>query len=80
MAIPSIDLEDFFIGNPKKKEAFVQQLGHAYETVGFVAVKNHGVPDELIADLYKYVQEFFSLPLEQKRKYHLFSIETMYII
>lgn len=69
MAIPSVDLSEFLSGDEKKKAAFVQQLGKAYEEVGFVAVKNHGVPDELIGDLYKYVQQFFSLPLEQKRTY-----------
>ena len=69
MAIPSVDLADFLSGDPKKKADFVQQLGSAYEEVGFVAVKNHGVPDELIGDLYKYVQQFFSLPLEQKKNY-----------
>ena len=71
MAIPSVDLAEFLSGDPVRKNAFVQQLGKAYEEVGFVAVKNHGVPDELIADLYKYVQEFFSLPLEQKRTYEI---------
>jgi isopenicillin N synthase-like dioxygenase len=71
MAIPSVDLSDFLSGDPVKKENFIQALGKAYEEVGFVAVKNHGVPDELIADLYKYVQQFFSLPLEQKRKYEI---------
>ncbi len=71
MASPSVDLAEFLSGDPKRKAAFVQDLGKAYEEVGFVAVKNHGVPDELIADLYKYVQEFFSLPLEQKKKYEI---------
>jgi isopenicillin N synthase-like dioxygenase len=71
MAIPSVDLADFLSGDPKKKSDFVQALGKAYEDVGFVAVKNHGVPDELIGDLYKYVQQFFSLPLEQKRNYEI---------
>ncbi len=69
MAIPTVDLAEFMSGDPKKKADFVQQLGKAYEEVGFVAVKNHGIPDELIGDLYKYVQQFFSLPLEQKRNY-----------
>jgi isopenicillin N synthase-like dioxygenase len=54
-----------------QKQTFVNELGKAYEEVGFVAVKNHGIPDELIADLYKYVQQFFSLPLEKKRKYEI---------
>jgi isopenicillin N synthase-like dioxygenase len=71
MAIPSVDLAEFLSGDPVRKAAFVQELGKAYEEVGFVAVKNHGVPDELIADLYKYVQEFFSLPSDQKRKYEI---------
>ena len=71
MSIPSVDLDDFISGNEEKKAAFVQALGKAYEEVGFVAVKNHGVPDELIEDLYKYVQQFFSLPLDQKRKYEI---------
>ncbi len=71
MAIPSVDLAEFLSGDPKCKAAFVQELGKAYEEVGFVAVKNHGVPDELIADLYKYVQEFFSLPSDQKKNYEI---------
>ena len=71
MAIPSVDLAEFLSGDPVRKAAFVQQLGKAYEEVGFVAVKNHGVPDELIADLYKYVQEFFSLPSIQKKSYEI---------
>jgi isopenicillin N synthase-like dioxygenase len=69
MAIPVVDLADFLSGNPEKKAAFVQALGKAYEDVGFVAVKNHGIPDNLIADLYKYVQQFFSLPIGEKKEY-----------
>ncbi len=71
MTIPVIDLAEFTNDNAVHKTAFVQQLGKAYEDVGFVAVKNHGISDELITDLYKHVQQFFSLPLEQKRKYEI---------
>jgi isopenicillin N synthase-like dioxygenase len=71
MAIPVVNLADFLSGDPQLKQAFVNQLGKAYEEVGFVAVKNHGIPDELIADLYKYVQQFFSLPGNEKRKYEI---------
>src|SRR5215204_2760005 len=71
MGIPVVDLADFLSGDPKRKHAFVQQLGKAYEDVGFVAVKNHGIPDDLIGDLYKYVQRFFSLPSDTKKKYEV---------
>ncbi len=66
MSIPVVDLADFLSGDPDRKSAFVEKLGKAYEEVGFVAVKNHGVPDALIAHLYEYVQQFFSLPLDKK--------------
>ena len=71
MAIPVVDLQDFLSNNPERKAAFVEQLGKAYEDIGFVAVKNHGVPDHLIAELYEYVQHFFSLPLEKKLHYEV---------
>lgn len=71
MSIPSVDLAEFLSGDPERKHRFSQELGKAYEEVGFVAVKNHGVPDSLIADLYTYVQEFFSLPLEKKKQYEI---------
>ena len=69
--IPVVDLADFLSGNTEKKQAFVNALGKAYETVGFVSVKNHGIPDQLIHDLYDQVQRFFSLPLQKKREYEI---------
>ena len=71
MTIPAVDLADFTSGNLELKEKFINELGKAYEEVGFVAVKNHGVPANLIADLYKYVQQFFSLPITKKREYEI---------
>ena len=71
MAIPVVDLSDFLSGDETLKKSFVQKLGSAYETVGFVSVKNHGLPDALIAEIYEYVQEFFALPVEEKKKYEI---------
>lgn len=71
MTIPVVDLSDFTGDDPKLKESFVQKLGKAYEEVGFVAVKNHGIPAGLIADLYQEVQQFFSLPSDKKRNYEI---------
>jgi isopenicillin N synthase-like dioxygenase len=71
MSIPVVDLSEFLSGDSSSKATFVQKLGQAYEDVGFVAVKNHGVADELIGRIYDYVQQFFSLPLAQKLKYEM---------
>jgi isopenicillin N synthase-like dioxygenase len=70
MAIPTVDLARFS-GTPKEKAAFVEALGKAYEDVGFVAVKNHGIPDSTIEALYSNTKEFFSMPQEAKRKYEI---------
>lgn len=71
ITIPVVDLADFTSGEAEKKENFVQNLGKAFEEVGFVAVKNHGIPDDLINKLYKNVQQFFSLPSEKKKSFEI---------
>ncbi|GIV43472.1 MAG: flavonol synthase [Bacteroidia bacterium] len=70
-SIPSLDLADFIYGNPEQKAKFVQDLGRAYSEIGFVAVKNHGLSDELVENLYRVVKEFFALPDEVKQKYEI---------
>ncbi len=69
--IPSVDLADFLSGDAKKKQNFVEKLGKAYEEIGFVAVKNHGLPDEKSDELYKQVQTFFELDESIKKKYEI---------
>ncbi len=71
MSIPVVDLSNFINGDAQQKQDFVNDLGRAYEQVGFVAVKNHGIADTLIADLYNYVQQFFSLPTATKNEYEI---------
>lgn len=69
MSIPAVDLADFLSGDKNKKDAFVKDLGNAFEQVGFVALKSHGISNEIINDLYSNVQAFFSLPSVQKKNY-----------
>ena len=71
MSIPIVDLSDFLSGDIKRKKKFIDEIGQAYEEVGFVAVKNHGISDDLIKDLYNNVQKFFSLPSEKKKHYEV---------
>ena len=69
--IPSVDLADFTEGNKETKAAFVKELGKAYEEIGFVAVKNHGLSDALCAELYAQVKGFFTLSKEVKEAYEI---------
>jgi isopenicillin N synthase-like dioxygenase len=69
--IPSVDLADFLSENPTRKQKFVDEIGKAYEEIGFVALKNHFLDNELEDNLYKEVKNFFDLPLEVKKKYEI---------
>ena len=69
--IPSLDLADFTSGDPQKKKKFVEDLGSAYNNIGFVAIRNHLLTNELSARLYDTIKKFFALPEEIKRKYEI---------
>ena len=71
MNIPSVDLSDFLSEDSKRKYKFVEELGKAYEEIGFVAVKNHFLYDQSTKDLYKGAKDFFGLPNEIKEKYEI---------
>ncbi len=67
--IPSVNLADFLSDNPAKKQQFVDQIGKAYEDIGFVALKGHFLDDSLVTELYAEIKNFFALPEEVKQKY-----------
>ena len=69
--IPSVDLADFLSDDPVKKQKFVNEIGKAYEEIGFVALKGHFLSDELVGNLYSEIKKFFALPVEAKRKYEI---------
>ena len=51
--IPSVDLADFLSDDLKRKQKFVDEIGAAYEDIGFVSLKNHFLSDDLVEELYK---------------------------
>ncbi|GAB3522733.1 isopenicillin N synthase family dioxygenase [Emticicia fontis] len=67
--IPSLDLADFTSGDPERKAKFVQDIGKAFNNIGFVAIKNHGLSEELRGKLYEAVQKFFYQADDLKKKY-----------
>ncbi|MDM1411728.1 isopenicillin N synthase family oxygenase [Myroides odoratimimus] len=69
--IPSVDLRDFLSDDPVRKQKFVNEIGQAYEEIGFVALKGHFLDDQLVDNLYKEVRNFFNLPLETKNSYEV---------
>jgi isopenicillin N synthase-like dioxygenase len=69
--IPAVDLEDFTANDLIAKQHFVETLGNAFQNIGFVAVKNHGLSSTLTESLYDAVKQFFALPEAIKLTYEV---------
>lgn len=70
-SIPSVNLKDFLSDDQKKKQQFINDLGKAYEEIGFVSLRGHFLNDALVDKLYMDVKRFFDMPVEAKRKYEI---------
>ncbi len=69
--VPSLDLVDFTGNNPDKKRKFVDDLGAAYNNIGFVAIRSHYLTDDLSGRLYQVIKNFFALPDSVKQQYEI---------
>jgi isopenicillin N synthase-like dioxygenase len=69
--IPSVNLADFLSDDKSRKQKFINEIGQAYETIGFVALKGHFLDDTLVSALYSEIKNFFDLPVEAKEKYEI---------
>ena len=69
--IPSVDLRDFLSDEPARKQKFVNEIGKAFEEIGFVALKGHFLDDALVGELYGEIKNFFALPIETKYSYEI---------
>ncbi|KAL2063601.1 hypothetical protein VTL71DRAFT_5406 [Oculimacula yallundae] len=64
--IPILDLSE--AKDPSTKPQFLEQLRHALLEVGFLYLKNVGIPEELTQRVIKEGVSFFDLPMEEKLK------------
>ena len=69
--VPSLDLADFTSGDAERRARFVRQLSEAYQNIGFIALRNHGLSDALTQKLYAATKAFFALPDEVKQQYEV---------
>lgn len=70
-AIPSVDLRNFLSDDPQKKEKFTEEIGKAFEEIGFVALSGHFLSEDLVENLYGEIKNFFDLPQETKDTYEI---------
>lgn len=67
MSFDSIPLLDLSLAkDPSTKPQFLEDLRHALLEVGFLYLKNVGIPEELTQAVIKEGVSFFDLPMEEK--------------
>ncbi|WP_088322743.1 isopenicillin N synthase family dioxygenase [Polaribacter tangerinus] len=69
--IPSVNLQDFLSEDNTRKNNFIKEIGHAYENIGFVALKGHFLEESLVDNLYAEIKKFFDLPTDIKQQYEI---------
>lgn len=72
--IPTVDLNEYLLGNEVDKKSFSKKLGDTFSGIGFAIVANHGVSQEIIDGAYKAFAAFYALPDEVKKKYEIAGI------
>src|SRR6476661_1573723 len=60
--IPLIDFQPFLDGTQSSRLAVAQHVRDACETIGFLYLRNHGVPDAAIGATLAASRHFFALP------------------
>jgi isopenicillin N synthase-like dioxygenase len=53
--IPIVDFSKAISGSREEKEQVAQQIDDAFRNVGFVYLKNHGVPKDMVAECFDWV-------------------------
>jgi isopenicillin N synthase-like dioxygenase len=67
--VPTIDLTAARAGNRQDKERTAAEIAKACEEIGFMIITGHGVNSQVIANVYKNMNQFFKLPITDKEKF-----------
>jgi isopenicillin N synthase-like dioxygenase len=77
--IPVIDLGPYLVGQPGAMDRAAAELRTALTEIGFYFIVNHGVPRELIGEVFEQVRRFHAQPLDAKMAFKLNADSTGYM-
>jgi isopenicillin N synthase-like dioxygenase len=69
--IPTIDIAALLGSDPVARRAVAEEIGRACEDVGFFYIRNHGIPESLIARVYERSAQFHHSPAEWRERVHV---------
>ena len=68
-SIPVVDFADYLSSDENRRNKFIEHVGSSLKDIGFFALKNHGIPLELIHQSYDNGDAFFGLDQSSKSNY-----------
>jgi hypothetical protein len=71
--IPQVDFSGMNSPSLEERKLVAKQVGLAFRDSGFLYAINHGISEQLQAELYRLIVEFFNFPLEEKMKVRIHS-------
>ncbi len=70
-AVPLIDFSGMLRGDAAARRRVAAELREACINVGFFYISNHGVPQELVDEMFAMAPRLFGLPIEEKMRWHV---------
>ncbi len=69
-SVPTIDISAYVgDGSPDARATVAAAIDHACRTVGFMQIVGHGIPADVIDGFTTALDDFFGLPLEEKKRW-----------
>ncbi|KAL6703748.1 hypothetical protein ACN47E_009129 [Coniothyrium glycines] len=69
--IAVVSFDRFIHGGAEEQRAVAKQIYDAFSTVGWVYIKDHGIPQQRVDEIFALAKTFFDLPMEQKSLWRL---------
>ena len=66
LSVPVVDISPFRSDSDAAKRSVAREVADACKDIGFVCIKGHGIPSEVIEATDRLSREFFDLPLSEK--------------
>jgi len=69
--LPILDVGPYLAGVPGALEQLGADVRHIQENLGFFAIVNHGIPQELIDESFRQTALLFEIPMEEKMRHRV---------
>jgi len=75
--IPQVDVRRIFSENFEDRAAVAREVSEICKNVGFMYIKNHGVSQDLVDDVFELSKKYYARPLKDKMKQYVYESPSL---